>query len=113
MSLPENGQCSYLRMINEKDEIHCTFLIGKARVTPAKITTIPRLELTAAVVSVRMSNMLREELDFTNVNEFFWTDSKVVLGYINNDVCRFHTFVANRVQKIQKITWTLSWIRMV
>lgn len=24
------GQCSYLRMFNEKDEIHCTFLIGKA-----------------------------------------------------------------------------------
>ncbi|KAG1927218.1 hypothetical protein F2P79_024407 [Pimephales promelas] len=74
------GQCSYLRMISEKDEIHCTFLLGKARVTPVKITTIPRLELTAAVVSVKMSNMLREELDLTNVDEFFWTDSKVVLG---------------------------------
>ncbi|XP_067279675.1 uncharacterized protein [Pseudorasbora parva] len=104
------GQCSYLRMMNEKDEIHCTFLIGKARVTPVKITTIPRLELTAAVVSVQMSNLLREELDLTNANEFFWTDSKVVLGYINNDARRFHTFVANRVQKIHQSTAPKQWL---
>ncbi len=62
------GQCSYLRMINENEEIHCTFLIGKARVSPLKIITIPRLELTAAVVSVRMSDMLREEFNLTNVD---------------------------------------------
>ncbi|XP_043091452.1 uncharacterized protein LOC122341848 [Puntigrus tetrazona] len=104
------GQCSYLRMINENDEIHCTFLIGKARVSPSKIITIPRLELTAAVVSVRMSNMLREELNLTNVDEFFWTDSKVVLGYINNDARRFHTFVANRVQKIRQSTEPEQWL---
>ncbi|KAG1930139.1 hypothetical protein F2P79_022561 [Pimephales promelas] len=104
------GQCSYLRMISEKDEIHCTFLVGKARVTPVKITTIPRLELTAAVVSVKMINMLREELDLTNVDEFFWTDSKVVLGYINNDARRFHTFVANRVQKIRQSTAPKQWL---
>ncbi len=104
------GQCSYLRMINVKDEIHCTFLIGKARVSPSKIITIPRLELSAAVVSVRMSNMLREELNLPNVDEFFWTDSKVVLGYINNDVRRFHTFVANRVQKIRQSTEPKQWL---
>ena len=30
-------------------------------------------------------------------NIFFWTDSKVVLGYIVNETKRFHLFVANRV----------------
>lgn len=59
------------------------------------------LELTAAVVSVTVSNMLKEELGYSDIEEFYWTDSKVVLGYINNDACRFHTFVANRVQKIR------------
>lgn len=104
------GQCSYLRMINEDDEIHCSFLIGKARVSPLKIITIPRLELTAAVVSVSMSNILREELNLIDVDEFFWTDSKVVLGYINNDARRFHTFVANRVQKIRQSTTPNQWL---
>nr|XP_017214445.2 uncharacterized protein LOC101885244 isoform X1 [Danio rerio] len=104
------GQCSYLRMINEDDEIHCSFLIGKARVSPLKIITIPRLELTAAVVSVSMSNILSEELNLIDVDKFFWTDSKVVLGYINNDARRFHTFVANRVQKIRQSTTPNQWL---
>lgn len=34
---------------------------------------------------------------------------KVVLGYINNDARRFHTFVANRVQKIRQSTSPQQW----
>lgn len=104
------GQCSYLRAKNRRGEIHCSLVIGKARVSPTKVTTIPRLELTAAVVSVTVSNMLREELGYADVKEYFWTDSKVVLGYINNDARRFHTFVANRVQKIRHSTTPQQWL---
>ena len=103
------GQCTYLRLKNERGDIHCVLLMGKARVSPLKVTTIPRLELTAAVVSVAVSNMLKEELGYCNVEEFFWTDSKVVLGYINNDARRFHTFVANRVQKIRHASAPKQW----
>ena len=49
------GQCSYLRLVNERDEVHCSFVMGKARVSPLRSVTIPRLELTAALVSVRVS----------------------------------------------------------
>ncbi|KAI7807219.1 hypothetical protein IRJ41_024887 [Triplophysa rosa] len=103
------GQCSYLRVKNKKGEIHCSLVIGKARVSPTKVTTIPRLELTAAVVSVSISKMLKEELRIVDGKEYFWTDSKVVLGYINNDARRFHTFVANRVQKIRHCTNPQQW----
>ncbi|XP_030581660.1 uncharacterized protein LOC115777804 [Archocentrus centrarchus] len=103
------GQCSYLRFLNEKGDAHCAFIMGKSRVSPSKITTIPRLELTAAAVSVTVSNLFREELTYDNVEEFFWTDSKVVLGYINNEARRFHTFVANRVQKIRNSTSPQQW----
>ncbi|XP_026012239.1 uncharacterized protein LOC113014739 [Astatotilapia calliptera] len=102
------GQCSYLRAKNAKGEVHCSLVIAKARVSPTKLTTIPRLELTAAVVSVSVSNMLREELCY-GAKEYFWTDSKVVLGYINNDARRFHTFVANRVQRIRESTSPQQW----
>lgn len=53
--------------------------------------------------------MLREELGYAVGKEYFWTDSKVVLGYINNDARRFHTFVANRVQKIHHSTSPQQW----
>ena len=103
------GQCSYLRLINQDHKIHCSFVIGKARVTPLKSVTVPRLELTAAVVSVRVSKQLRRELDVNITNKVFWTDSKVVLGYIANDVKRFHVFVANRVQEIQEKSSVKQW----
>ncbi len=101
-SLKGYGQCSYLRLVNQDNQIHCSFVIGKARVTPLKSVTVPRLELNAAVVSVRVSEQLKRELDVDITNEIFWTDSRVVLGYIANDVKRFHVFVANRVQEIQE-----------
>lgn len=53
--------------------------------------------------------MLREELSCVNAKEYFWTDSKVVLSYINNDSRRFHTFVANRLQKIHNSTTPQQW----
>lgn len=108
-SITGYGQCSYLRLINKAKEVHCVFVMGKARVSPTKVTTIPRLELTAATVSVTVSNFLRDELLYENVQEFFWTDSKVTIGYINNDARRFHTFVANRVQKIRESTSPKQW----
>ena len=103
------GQCSYLRLVNEDGRVHCAFVMGKSRVAPLKSVTIPRLELTAAVCSVRISEQIHRELDYPVDQDFFWTDSKVVLGYINNESRRFHVFVSNRVQEIQDSTSTSQW----
>ena len=103
------GKCSYVRMIDEQQRIHCTLVMGKSRVAPLKPVTVPRLELTAAVCSVRISQQLRRELSYHIDQEYFWTDSKVVLGYISNESRRFHVFVANRVQEIQNSTSVEQW----
>ena len=103
------GQCSYLRLINSQGQIHCSFVLGKSRVMPLKAVTIPRLELTAAVTSARVSDQLRRELPLQNVEETFWADSKVILGYIANESKRFHVYVANRVQEIQEKSSPKQW----
>ncbi|XP_028298181.1 uncharacterized protein LOC114460481 isoform X2 [Gouania willdenowi] len=103
------GQCSYLRTVTSKGDVYCALVMGKARVAPTKVTTVPRLELTAAVVSARTSVMLRSELEISDLQEHFWTDSKVVLGYVNNDAKRFHVFVANRIQRIKSLTDPQQW----
>ena len=103
------GQCTYLQLVNAKNRIHCSLVMGKSRVTPLKPVTIPRLELTAALVSSKISYMLRKELEYEEVKETFWTDSKTVLGYINNDARQFHVFVGNRVQEIREKTLPDQW----
>ena len=103
------GMCSYLRFVNEKGDVHCSLVVGKARVAPMKAVSIPRLELTAALVSAEIGKKIKNELNMDIDEEFFWTDSKVVLGYINNDVKRFHVFVANRVQRIKDLTSPSQW----
>ena len=103
------GQCSYLRLRDDANKIHCAFVMGKSRVAPLKPVTIQRLELTAAVCSVRISQQIHRELEYRIHQDFFWRDSKVVLGYISNESRRFHVFVSNRVQEIQDRTHRSQW----
>ena len=52
------GQASYLRLVNNQGVIHCVLLIGKARISPLKYVSIPRLELAAATLSVKTALLL-------------------------------------------------------
>ena len=106
------GQCSYLRMVNSQGKTHCALVMAKSRDTPSKPITIPRLELTAALLSVKVSSFLRKELQYCEITEVFWTDSEVVRGYVSNDARRFHTFVANQVQCIREYTKPHQWRRV-
>ena len=72
-------------------------------------STVPRSELTATLVSTKVSSVLRQEFDYRNVNEAFWTDSQVFSGYIRNDARQFHVFVANRVQQIRDSSSPSQW----
>ena len=103
------GTVTYLRMENTKKEVHVAFLFGKARVAPLKPVTIPRLELTAAVVAVRVDKMLQAELQLPLERSVFWTDSTSVLKYIKNEDKRFQTFVANRVTTIRDHSDVSQW----
>ncbi|KAK5928662.1 hypothetical protein CgunFtcFv8_013710 [Champsocephalus gunnari] len=103
------GTVTYLLLHNIKAQVHCVFIMGKARVAPLKPITIPRMELTAAVVASRMDKMCRKELQMQLKDSIFWTDSTSVLKYISNETLRFRTFVANRVSKIRSVSNPSQW----
>ena len=52
-------QCNYIRLVNDEGKIHCVLLVGKSRVTPKNFLSTPRLELKAAVLSVKMACLIR------------------------------------------------------
>ena len=98
-------------MQTKKGMIHCGLVMAKSRVTPTKFVSISRLELPAAALSIKVSVMIRKELTIhSEIKEYFWTDSKVVLSYIKNNWKRFNIFVANRVQLIKENSDVSQWM---
>ena len=98
------GACAYLRLADQQGNISCSLVIGKARLAPIKQMSIPRLELSGAVLACRLYRFLTNELEIAIDQVTFWTDSMIVLGYIKNVSRRFKTFVGNRLGVIHDAT---------
>ena len=96
-------------MVNCVGAIHCSFIMGKARVTAKKFVSMPRLELVAATLSVKMAKFLRKELNIDCLQEIFWSDSKVALCYIRNKIRKFKIFVANNEVNIVSNNEVNQW----
>ena len=103
------GSVSYLRAVTAEGKIHCSLLLGKSRLALIRQMTIPRLELSAAVIAVRMDRMLSRELSLEIQDSVFWTDSMIVLQYIYSCSKRFQTFVANRLSVIHDGSTPRQW----
>ena len=105
------GQVTYLRIIDVKSYIKSSLVMTKSKVPPTTFVSIPTLELTAAALSIKVLTMLRRQLTIhPKIKEYFWTDSKVVLGYFNNDAKRLKFFVTNTVQSIWENSDVAQWM---
>ena len=76
---------------------------------PLKQLSIPRLELQAAALAVRLYCVVKQELTVIIKDSIFWSDSKTVLQYTANESRRFHTFMADRVSEIHDTTDPTQW----
>lgn len=90
-------------------DINLGFIMGKSKVAPKPATSIPRLELCAAVLGVEIAIIIRDQLDISADHIKFYTDIRIVLGYIYNRTKRFLTYVSNRVQRILSFAPSSQW----
>ena len=100
----------YLQLITSEGETQVSFVIGKSKLAPTHATTIPRLELCAAVLAVELFELVREEIDIELDTVTFYSDSRVVMGYITNETRRFYTYVSNRVARIRQSSEPNQWV---
>ena len=85
------------------------FVIGKSKVAALHRHTIPRLELCAAVLATELATFIKTNLSIPLDSVSFYTDSQVVLGYINNETRRFHVYIGNRVDRIRRSSLKTKW----
>lgn len=85
------------------------FVAVKSRVAPLESTSIPRLELSAAVLGLRLTLKICKALEMEIQEVTFWTDSLNVLYWIRNHSRQFKTFIANRIGEIHSVTKPEQW----
>lgn len=91
---------AYLKVTTQNGKSEVGFVFGKAKLAPQPELTIPRQELCAAVLAVEIAELIDEEMDLKFDSITYYSDSKVVLGYIHNQTRRIYVYVSNRVQRI-------------
>lgn len=77
--------------------------MGKGKVLPKKAVTISPSELCTAVLGIKVSQIIQDQLDIDPKDIHYHTDNNVVFGYIYNRTKHFYTYVSNRVQLIHKV----------
>ena len=90
---------SYVRHEYEDGEITVRFIAAKAKVAPTKVTSIPRLELMAAVLGLRLSRKDAELLQIPFENCTLWTDSEDVICWIQGQSRSYKTSVAKSINQ--------------
>lgn len=91
----------YLRIVTGSNSVVISLLTAKSKVAPLKMLTVPRLELSAALLLSRLLNFVIEALKMSKPTCYCWTDSTITLNWLRQPPSHWKTFVANRVAEIQ------------
>lgn len=106
-SLSAYGVCVYARS-ELNGVVKINLLCSKSRVSPLKTLTVPKLELSAALLLAELVNNVIDS--FSEKYEVHcWSDSMVVLSWLREESSNFNVFVANRVSRIQTLTNQMTW----
>ncbi|CAI6346439.1 unnamed protein product [Macrosiphum euphorbiae] len=78
------GACVYIKSKGRDNVISCELLCSRSRVALLKVTAIPRLELCAALLALRLSNKITAAVPLTFSKRVIWSDSTIALAWIKN-----------------------------
>lgn len=108
-SLDAYGAVVYLKNPDITDPNKLILLTSRTRVKPLKHITLARLELCAAVMLAELLKWASELLKPRKVDVLAFSDSKIVLSWLNSHPSRWKMYVAGRTSKILENMTSQQW----
>ena len=96
------GSVAYLCSVTPDGEVRMSFISVLSKLAPRTATTIPRLELCAALLACPYALSVVKDLGITFDRTSLYSDSMVVLGYLRNTVKCSAKYITRRVEAILK-----------
>ena len=99
----------YLRISDDFVGVQTSLVMSKTKVAPIKKLTIPRLELCGAYLLAQLLHHVRQVLKIPLSHVYAWTDSTIVLNWLDGSPRRLKTYVGNRVSTIVDLIPPDKW----
>ncbi|XP_055701653.1 uncharacterized protein LOC129800934 [Phlebotomus papatasi] len=103
------GAVIYAKGMDADGNIEINIVIAKSKVAPLKPITIPRMELNAAVLLTQLVTKVKDSLGNKMVEVHAWSDSTIVLQWLQEPPRTWNNYVARRVYAIQEVVPPTHW----
>ncbi|XP_058456726.1 uncharacterized protein LOC131434098 [Malaya genurostris] len=103
------GAVLYTRCVSSDGKVSVRLVCSKSRVAPLKPSTIPRLELCAALLLAQLTKKTVSSMKIAFRRVTLWSDSQVVLNWLKKSPLALNQFVSNRVATIIELVPDYQW----
>ena len=103
------GAVVYVRATYEHHPPTVALVTAKTKVIKPETSTIPRKELCGALMLAKLLNVVGTALGIPPDQFYGWTDSSIVLAWLDGGPRDLDVFCSNRVRAILQLTTPHSW----